>query len=181
MMKNPSDELFEYDMNVLNLLCFDPFDLGIRQENMFVHSGWLVHNFMKSKFYWLVQVLTGVLESPDKRVETFGCDSRPSKLQLETKQQTLMTRDQQDLDSKSHDLDSRLDSRPPWLRLIYIPLETSHSQLEISWLRLKTACSRVETTWSRLGCLFPLLGQSVWTNHACYCLICVTVAMSCYG
>ena len=62
------------------------------------------------------QVLEGFwCTYPGLRVETLGCDSRPSH---DNSRRTSGTRDRQGLDLRLHDLDSRLDSRPLRLRLL---------------------------------------------------------------
>ncbi|KAJ0522097.1 hypothetical protein HanIR_Chr10g0478641 [Helianthus annuus] len=58
---------------------------------------------------------------PWLRVETPGCDSRPTR---DKSRQTSRTRDRQGLDLRLHDLDSRLDSRPLRLRPMPTLLET---------------------------------------------------------
>ncbi|MFS7975245.1 hypothetical protein Hanom_Chr10g00878191 [Helianthus anomalus] len=89
---------------------------------MFVHFHWIVHKIMNMKFYWLVQVFAGVPESAEKRVETSGFDSRSLS---HNSRQTPGTRDQQSLDLRPHDLDSRLNSRPLRSRPMPASLETS--------------------------------------------------------
>ncbi|KAJ0447145.1 putative hexosyltransferase [Helianthus annuus] len=62
------------------------------------------------------QVLEGFwCTYPGLRVETLGCDSKPSH---DNSRRTSGTRDRQGLDLRLHDLDSRLDSRPLRLRLL---------------------------------------------------------------
>ncbi|KAJ0435826.1 hypothetical protein HanIR_Chr17g0897651 [Helianthus annuus] len=106
---------------------FDPFEMRIGQENMFVHCGWIVHNIMKLQFYWIVhleQVLEGFLCTyPGLRVETLGCDSR-----------------------SPHD-NSRLDSRLLRLRL---PTSTTRDQNVVTRDLLVATRDRVFSSRDRL-------------------------------
>ena len=95
---------YEYSKNA----CFDLFWLITGQENMLVHSHWIVHITMKSKCYWLVQlpgsrriqvhVTVVASRNPWLRLETKAWwtetgfrDSRPTKSRLETTWSRLET------------------------------------------------------------------------------------------
>ncbi|MFS7910003.1 hypothetical protein Hanom_Chr02g00101161 [Helianthus anomalus] len=87
------------------------------------------------------------------RVETVRLRLETTERQLETNQHTSRSRDLHGCDSRSPYLNSRPDSRPPWLRL---KMCTTRG----FWLRLETTCSRVETIWFRLDYLILLLGRT---------------------